>query len=179
MASTQHSIGKGQAPSAAFLPATAGTRAQAAVDTAAYWLTMGGIYVVFASLWYYAFKEKLFDDNGTAPPPIAKQFHGTVIDSFPGMDAVWTILGILELIALALFVASVVRLEFMTRRPKPFLLAGMGMSILTFAVMLFGQNLTKQFDSVAQLFAYAAGTGVLMLLVQRMSMDADNRRPES
>jgi hypothetical protein len=47
-------------------------------------------------LMFYSGKEKLFDDDGNAPQGIKDQFKGTFLDTFPGTDAAWVILGLLE-----------------------------------------------------------------------------------
>jgi hypothetical protein len=53
----------------------------------------------------------VIDGNG-APDAIAKQFKGTFLDTFPGIDAAWWILGILESVIFILLVVSLVTLEF-------------------------------------------------------------------
>jgi hypothetical protein len=65
-------------------------------DVASYWLIIGATYMTFGFLFYYAAKEKLFDDSGTMPTGLAKGFHGSFIASFPGVNACWTLLGLLE-----------------------------------------------------------------------------------
>src|SRR5215470_14122748 len=64
-------------------------------DGVVYGLVLAGIYFLVGVLFFYAGKEKIFDGLG-APPPIEKQFSGTFLNTIPGVDAAWTILGILE-----------------------------------------------------------------------------------
>jgi hypothetical protein len=137
-------------------------------DAVAYWLVTGGIYVTFGFLWYYSFKEKLFDQNGHMPPPLKKAFSGSFIDSVPGLDAAWVILGILEGLVFVAVVASLVRLEFVPGRSKSILLGALGLSMLTFGLMLFAQVQISQFDSVASLFGYFTGTAIVIVLVLLM-----------
>lgn len=137
----------------------------AVFDGIAYWCAIVGIYVSYGFLWYYSAKEKLFDQNGTMPAPLAKQFHGSFIASFPGVNTSWLLLGLLEAAAFVLIVASLVSGEFLAGRRKPILLSGLSLSIATFAVMTFAQDMIAGFDSVAQLFAYMTGTVVVMFLV--------------
>ena len=101
---------------------------------------------------FYSGKEKLFDDNGNAPAGIKEQFKGTFIDTFPGTDAVWVILGILEFGVFLLLVASIVFLEFLPHRDKLFLQFGLAVALLTFACLAFGQTATKQFSGTASLY---------------------------
>jgi hypothetical protein len=137
-------------------------------DVVSYWLVLGGVYVLQGFLWYYSFKEKLFDDNGKAPAPIQKQFDGTVVDSVLGTNTAWALLGILEGLVFLAIVISLLRGEFLPHRRKPVLFVGLGLAMLTFAVMLFGETLTKQFDSVANLYGYFGATAVIVILLLLM-----------
>src|SRR3954470_24223582 len=137
-----------------------------ALDAATYWSGIAATYLSYGFLWYYAAKEKLFDQNGTTPAGLAKAYTGTFIDNFPGINATWLVLGILEAIAFVAIAASVVSGEFMPTRRKPILLAGLAISMLTFAVMTFGQNLIGNFEGVASLFTYMGVTGVVYAVIR-------------
>lgn len=136
-------------------------------DGAIYGLILAGIYFLVGVLFFYGGKEKIFDAHG-APPGIEKQFSGTFLDTIPGIDAAWTILGILELAIFVLMIVSLVRLEFLPARGKPFLIASLALSIFTFAVLAIGQNVTGEHEGVASLFLYAGATGVLLGLILLM-----------
>jgi uncharacterized membrane protein len=136
-------------------------------DIAVYALVLAGIYLLVGVLFFYAGKEKIIDGHG-APPPIAKQFSGTFLDTIPGVDAAWTILGILESLIFVLVVVSLVRLEFLPNRRKGFLLSALGLAIFTFSILAMGQNVTGENEGVAELFTYAGATGVLIFLVLLM-----------
>ena len=137
-------------------------------DAAAYWLALGGIYVTFGFLWYYAAKEKLIDQDGHMPAGLAKAYRDTFLDSVPGLDASWVMLGILEAIAFLLVAASLVSGEFLPRRRKSLLLTGLGVSIFTFGVMAFANNMISNYSTVAELFTYFTGTAVVIALVLLM-----------
>jgi hypothetical protein len=136
-------------------------------DGVVYALTLAGIYLLLGVLFFYSGKEKIIDGSG-APPPIEKQFSGTFLETIPGVDAAWTILGLLELAVFVLVVVSLVRLEFMPDRRKTFLLCASALAIFTFSVLAMGQNVVGEHTGVASLFLYAAGTGVLIGLVLLM-----------
>jgi hypothetical protein len=136
-------------------------------DGVIYGLVLAGIYLLVGILFFYAGKEKIFDGLG-APPPIEKQFSGTFLDTIPGVDAAWTILGILELGVFVLTVASLIRLEFMPNRRKPLMLSALSLAIFTFSILAIGQNVVGENSGVAELFLYAGATGVLMGLVLLM-----------
>lgn len=136
------------------------------LTAALYWLSIFGIYLLEGALWYYPFKEKVFDDGLIAPDPIKEQFAGSFIDSFPGTSVSWAILGILQGVIFICIVASLLRGEFLPQRRKPILLAALGLSLVVFALLLFGQNMTAQYDSVASMFTYFGITVILMGLVR-------------
>jgi hypothetical protein len=100
-----------------------------------------------------------------APDAIAKQFTGTFLDTIPGVDAAWWILGILESLIFILLVISLIRLEFMPDRRKPWLLSGLALSVFTFSVLATGQNVTGETSGVASIFVYAGATVALIFLV--------------
>ncbi len=133
-------------------------------DGVVYGLILAGIYLLVGVLFFYAGKEKIIDGHG-APAGIEKQFSGTFLDTIPGVDAAWTILGILESLIFVLIVVSLVRLEFMPDRRKSFLLSALALAIFTFSILAMGQNVTGENSGVAELFIYAAASGVLLGLV--------------
>src|SRR5215813_10405377 len=112
-------------------------------DGVIYALILAGIYLLLGVLFFYAGKEKIIDGHG-APPPIEKQFAGTFLDTIPGVDAAWTILGILESVIFVLIVVSLVRLEFLPNRRKTFLLCAQSLAIFTFSILAMGQNVVGE-----------------------------------
>jgi hypothetical protein len=136
-------------------------------DRAVYALILAGIYLLIGTLFFYGAKSKILDGIG-APPGIQKQFEGTFFETIPGVDAAWTIIGILELAIFALTVASLAMREFFFDRRKSFLLVALGLSVFTFSLLAVGQNVTGQTTGVAELFLYAGATGVLMVLVRQL-----------
>jgi hypothetical protein len=146
----------------------AGEIAAKPIDVVGYWLVTAGTYMLVGPLWYFAAKAKIFDDDLSAPAGIQKQFSGSFIDSFPGIDASWAILAILQGVLVLGVVASLLRGEFLPHRGKDILLGVLAGSLLVFALLAFGQNMIGQHDSVASLFLYFAGTAVLMALVRRL-----------
>ena len=131
-------------------------------DTAGYWLAIGGLYLLELALWYYPAKGKIFDDDLKAPAGIQEQFNGFFVDSFPGTSVAWAIVGILQAVIVIVLVASLVRGEFLPQREKPILICALALSLVVLALLLFGESMTSQFDSVANLFSYFALTVVLI-----------------
>jgi hypothetical protein len=144
-------------------------------DGVAYWATLVGVYLMVGGLMFYSGKEKLFDDNGHAPQGVKQQFAGTFLDTIPGTDAAWVILGILEFGVFVLLLASLVRLEFLPHRDKGLLQVGLAVALLTFASLAFGQTATKQFAGTASLYTYFGSTVVILILVSLMPPNRPDR----
>jgi hypothetical protein len=137
-----------------------------ALDAATYWAGIAAVYLSYGFLWFYAAKEKLFDQDGTMPGGLAKAYHGTIIDTTIGINTSWLLLGLLEGVAFLVVIASLAAGEFMPTRRKPVLLAGLAVSMFTFAVMTFGQNVIGNFEGVASLFTYMGVTGVVFAVIR-------------
>jgi hypothetical protein len=144
-------------------------------DGIAYWVTLAGVYLMVGGLMFYSGKEKLFDDDGKAPAGIKEQFQGTFLDTFPGTDAAWVILGILEFGVFVLLFASLVRLEILPHRDKSLLQVALSVAMLTFAVLAFGQTVTQQFAGVASLYTYFGATVVILILVSLLPPNRPDR----
>ena len=124
---------------------------------------------------FYSGKGKLFDDDGNAPAGIKEQFKGTFLDTFPGTDAAWVTLGILEFGVFVLMVASLIRLEILPHRDKSLLQVALGVALLTFAFLAFGQTATNQFEGTASLYTYFGSTAVILILVSLMPPNRSDR----
>lgn len=135
------------------------------VDDVAYWLTIAGVYFLVGVLFFYSGKEKLFDGDAKAPAGIERQFEGTFVATFPGVDALWAILSVLEFAVFVILVVSLVRGEFLPHRSKSILLAGLALALLVFACLSFGQTSTGNNEGTASLYTYFGVTAVVMLLV--------------
>lgn len=131
---------------------------------------IASLYIAYGFLWYYGAKEKLFDDDGNMPAGLAKAYRGSLIDDFPGLDTTWLLLGVLEGLAFLTVVASFLAGEFLPHRRKPILLAALAVSMLTFAVMTFGQDIVANYDGVAGLFTYMGVTAVVFGLLRFVPM---------
>jgi hypothetical protein len=144
-------------------------------DGIAYWAILVGVYLMVGGLMFYSGKEKLFDDNGNAPQGIKTQFQGTFISHFPGTDAAWIILGVLEFAVFTILLLSLIRLEFLPHREKWLLQVGLSIAMLAFACLAFGQTATKQFSGTASLYTYFGSTVVILILVSLLPPN----RPDS
>ena len=144
----------------------AGTGERATIlDDAAYWLTIASVYFLVGVLFFYSGKEKLFDGDAKPPPGIARQFEGTFVATFPGVDALWAILSVLEFGIFAILVVSLLTGEFLPHRRKPILLVGLSLALFTFACLSFGQTSTGNTEGSASLFTYFGVTAAIIFLV--------------
>jgi hypothetical protein len=131
---------------------------------AAYWLTVAAVYLLAGVLFFYSGKSKLFDDDGHAPAAVKQQFEGTFVDTFPGIDVLWVIIGVLELSIFALLLLSL-RGEFLPRKPKLLLLVGLSLALFTYACLSFGQTTTGNLEGTASLYTYFGSTAIVFMLV--------------
>ncbi len=134
-------------------------------DDVAYWLTIASVYFLVGVLFFYSGKEKLFDGNGNAPPGIEKQFEGTFVATFPGVDALWTILSLLEFGVFVILLISLIKGEFLPGKRKSVLLVGLALALLTFACLSFGQTSTGNNEGTASLYTYFGVTAITIVLV--------------
>jgi hypothetical protein len=134
-------------------------------DGIAYWTTLAGVYLMVGGLMFYSGKEKLFDDDGHAPQGVKQQFANSFLHTFPGTDAAWVILGILEFAVFVVLVGSLLRAEFLPHRRKSLMQVALAIALITFACLAFGQTATKQFSGTASLYQYFGATAVILILV--------------
>jgi hypothetical protein len=136
---------------------------------ATYTTTLAGIYMSVGFLFYYAAREKLITDSGTMPAGLAAAFHGSFFASVPGNNAAWTLLGLLEASIVVVLAASLLRGEFLPQRRKPILLAGLGLAVLAFGVMIIANTMIANNATVIELFTYLGVTVIIMFVVRQMS----------
>ncbi|MBJ7328304.1 MAG: hypothetical protein JHC95_00315 [Solirubrobacteraceae bacterium] len=134
-------------------------------DDVAYWLTLLSVYFLVGVLFFYSGKEKLFDGDAKAPAGIEKQFDGTFVATFPGVDALWAILAVLEFAVFVILLVSLLTGEFLPHKRKNLLLTGLGLALLTYACLSFGQTSTGNNEGTASIYTYFGSTAVIFLLV--------------
>jgi hypothetical protein len=140
-------------------------RASTTAATIAYWAAMAGVYIAFGFLWYYASKEKLIDDGFAMPDGLKKAYAGSFVESFPGLDVTWGLLGLVEAVAFLGFLASLLTGEFLPSRRKPILAGALGVSLLTMGLLIFGQEMIGENEGVASLFGYFGAIVVTLVFV--------------
>jgi hypothetical protein len=101
-----------------------------------------------------------------APEFLQQTFANTFLATFPGVTLAWWIIAILEFAVAVIVVISIIRLEFLPSRRKSWLMLALAVSLVTFAVLAFGQNLVEQHEAVASLYTYFGATVIMMVMVR-------------
>lgn len=135
-------------------------------DAVTYWCGMAAVYMSFGFLWFYGAKDKLFDQHASMPGGLARTYAGSFIDSIPGLNTAWLLLGLVQAVAFLLVVASLAAGEFLRGHARPILMAALGFSMFSFALMAFAQNMVTDYASVASLFTYIGVTAIVIALLQ-------------
>jgi hypothetical protein len=136
---------------------------------ATYSTVLASIYLAVGSVFYYASREKLITDSGTMPAGLVKAFHGSFFASVPGDNAAWVLLGLIEAAVFVVLAISLLSGEFLPQRRKPILLAGLGLSILAYGVMIVANAMTGNTATEIVLFTYLGVTVAVMFLVRQMA----------
>ncbi len=112
------------------------------------------INLLFLSIWGFAAVSKLL--NGI-PPWFGDKFGKTFLATFPGLAVTFWLLTASELLALALAVLALGRVEFLERRPITWLPVMVAWSLFVFLQLGFGLWLTHDFNGAFQQFMYFSG----------------------
>jgi hypothetical protein len=136
---------------------------------ATYWLTLLGVYLMQGALWYYGAYEKIIGGDFKAPAGIAKGFNGTFVDTFPSVGVAWAAISVFEALIVVGLVVSLIRGEFLPSRAKTILTATLAGSVVVLGMLLFGQSMIGEHDSVASLFTYGGVTLVMMAAVTALA----------
>jgi hypothetical protein len=75
----------------------------------------------------------------------------------------WVINALLEGAVFRVPLASIATMEFRPSRRKPFRLTALALARLVFGLLAFGETVTEQHESVANLYAYFAATVILIV----------------
>lgn len=113
------------------------------------------INLLFLMVWGFTGVGKVID----GPPAwFPEKFGTTILAKFPGLTATFWLLAIGEVLAFGLAAASLVRGEFLGKRPPMLLAAMLVWSLFLFVQLGLGQWLTSDFNATQQLFMYFCGT---------------------
>jgi|SRR6185503_13884528 hypothetical protein len=132
------------------------------------------INLLFLMLWGFAGLGKL---TAGKPDWFGDKFGKTILASFPGLTATFWLLAAAETLGLALVLIALLRGEFLRLRPPEWLTAGLVWSLFVFAMLAFGQWLTKDFVGAFQICAYFGVTLVALQYVSKAFDPSGNDGP--
>jgi hypothetical protein len=124
------------------------------------------INLLFLMVWGFASIDKLFHG---VPSWFDGKFGKTFLATFPGLTATFWLLALSELLAFALAIVALVRIEFLRQRPAIFLCGTLVWSLFVFLQLGFGLWLAADFNGGFQQFMYFAGTLVALHFAQAMA----------
>ena len=121
------------------------------------------INLLLLMIWGFAGFSKLREGM---PAWFDGKFGKTFLATFPGLPATFWLLTFSELLAFALALAALARIEFLRRRPANLLSLAAAWSLFVFLQLGFGQWLTGDFNGAFQQFMYFCGTLFALHFVQ-------------
>jgi hypothetical protein len=127
------------------------------------------INLLFLMVWGFAGIDKLLHG---VPSWFDGKFGKTFLASFPGLTATFWLLAVSELLAFALAIAALVRIEFLRQRPAIFLSGTLVWSLFVFLQLGFGLWLTADYNGAFQQFMYFTGALVALHFTQAMARPA-------
>jgi hypothetical protein len=141
-------------------------------DMIVYWVALIGVYLMIGWVMIQGAIEKLFRGPIEMPAATAKSFETTWLATFPGLNFLWGVLGVLELAITLVLLASIVSGEFLPSRQKSLLQVSLVLSLLLFSFLAFGQVTTSNFAGLLGQFTYF---GVAILMMGLVAMLPPNR----
>ena len=122
------------------------------------------IYALFLCTWLMAAIGKLLGPG--VPDYFTKMFAETFLASFPGLTVAFYQIAAFETVTSLLFLASLLRGEFLPGRTKTLLRWGLWMSLTNFAMLGFGMRLVQNHDEAGKLFYYFCSVVIVWLFVE-------------
>ncbi len=133
--------------------------------------TLLAVNFLLLMIWGFAGWSKLRDGM---PTWFDGKFGKTFFATFPGLPATFWILTVSEVLAFALALAALVRLEFLRQGAATLLSLAAVWSLFVFLQLGFGQWLTGEFNGAFQQFMYFCGTLVALQFIQQQPKPAGN-----
>jgi hypothetical protein len=125
--------------------------------------TLLAINFLLLMIWGFAGWSKVRDGM---PTWFDGKFGKTFLATFPGLSATFWMLTVSEVVAFALALAALMRLEFLRQGTAMWLSLTVVWSLFVFLQLGFGQWLTGEFNGAFQQFMYFCGTLVALQWVQ-------------
>jgi len=124
------------------------------------------INLLYLIIWGCAGFDKL---RTGVPSWFGDKFGKTFLAQIPGLTATFWLLTASELLAFALSLVALCRLEFFSRKPL-FLILTLAWSLIVFTQLNLGLWLTSDFNATPQMFAFSAGTLVALSYIRSFTL---------
>lgn len=122
-------------------------------------LTLLAINLLFLTVWGVTGFDKI---RKGIPSWFGEKFGNTWLATFPGLTITFWTLAVSELLAFALALVALVRLEFLGRRSPTWLASMLVWSLMVFVQLSLGQWISSEFVGSHMIFMYFAGTLVAL-----------------
>lgn len=140
------------------------------LDQVGHFVKYAAIYLIYPGVFLAAGIGKVFDP---VPEYVKKEFDPTWVSTFPGVEPVWKLAGVGEIVICVLMLISLVTLEWLPGRSRKVMRLSLTVAMFLFAVLATGQNLGGEYSGAAELFAYFGATVIVWILVSRDERLAD------
>lgn len=121
------------------------------------------IYLLFISIFVRGAIDKLTND---VPQFFLDGWAGTWAASFPGLELSWRLAGVVEASSAVVLLVSIVLLEWLPGRPKVWAKIGIGLGMVLFMMLAWGQQLIGATEGIANLWLYFGTAAAIMVIIQ-------------
>lgn len=121
------------------------------------------IYLLFISIFVRGAIDKLTND---VPQFFLDGWADTWAASFPGLELSWGLAGVVEASSAVVLLVSIVLLEWLPGRPKAWAKIGIGLGMMLFMMLAWGQQLIGATEGIANLWLYFGTAAAIMVIIQ-------------
>ena len=121
------------------------------------------IYLLFISIFVRGAIDKLTKD---VPQFFLDGWADTWAASFPGLELSWRIAGVVEASSALVLLVSIVLLEWLPGRPKAWAKIGIGLGLVLFMMLAWGQQLIGATEGIANVWLYFGTAAATMVILQ-------------
>lgn len=131
------------------------------------------IYLLFISIFARGAIDKLTED---VPQFFLDGWADTWAASFPGLELSWRLAGVIEASSAVVLLVSIVLLEWLPGRSKEWAKIGIGLGMVLFMMLAWGQQLIGATEGIANLWLYF-GTAAAVLVIMQLDERATSVSP--
>lgn len=121
------------------------------------------IYLLFISIFARGAIDKLTED---VPQFFLDGWADTWAASFPGLELSWRLAGVIEASSAVVLLVSIVLLEWLPGRSKEWAKIGIGLGMVLFMMLAWGQQLIGATEGIANLWLYFGTAAAVLVIMQ-------------